>query len=144
MFLWHCKRWIFSFSFQNLFCTLKTTVLERSRNNSLSSAMNKHRSGFPFHTPHPGGIKSFNSVWALCKISVVSVLLSVYWYFACTPHVYSACVSQEKRYQIPWDWSYRWHWAAMWTLGIELSGPLNEQSVLSPTESSLQPEAARF
>lgn len=60
-------------------------------------------------------INSFNSVWAICKMSVVSVLFSVYWYFAYTPHVY-----RKNRYRTPWDWSYRWQWAATWTLGIEL------------------------
>jgi hypothetical protein len=34
---------------------------------------------------------------------------------------------------------YRWLWATMWLLGIELTWSLEEQSVLLTAEPSLQP-----
>jgi hypothetical protein len=50
------------------------------------------------------------------------------------------CGASDARKEDPilWNFNYRWLWATMWLLGIEL-GPLEEQPVLLTTESSLQP-----
>ena len=41
--------------------------------------------------------------------------------FVCAPHVCSVPMEVRGGHQIPWNWSYRWFWAAMWVLGIEPS-----------------------
>jgi hypothetical protein len=52
-------------------------------------------------------------------MSVLPACMSVY-------HVHEDC-------QIPWDWSYRRLWAAVWVLGMN-PGPLEKQPVLLITE----------
>lgn len=49
-------------------------------------------------------IYSIFSVWVFC--------LYVY------PHTIMYAYRSQKRVP-PWNWSYRWQWAAMWTLGTE-------------------------
>ena len=47
----------------------------------------------------------------------------MYCYFYCmhvrVPHVRLVLLEVKRRHKIPWNWRYRWLWAAIWVLGIE-------------------------
>lgn len=56
--------------------------------------------------------------------------------FVCVPHVFLLSSEGRREHWMPWNWSYRWLWTAIYFWESNL-GPLEEQPVLFTTETSL-------
>lgn len=82
--------------------------------------------------------KIFEFLIYLC-IGVLSASSSMSMY-----HVYIWYTKRLKKnknsrvHWIPWNWSYRWLWAALSVMGVKL-GPAEEQLMLLTPEPSLNP-----
>ena len=74
-----------------------------------------------------------NCLWVLCKNSVTAELSfpPLHVYYVCAPHECLVPSEGRGRYQIPWNWNYRWilsHHVGNWELNL---GPLEEQVFLT-------------
>lgn len=63
-------------------------------------------------------------IWIFTEIRLV-----IFYRFFKITGCFVCMYTQQKGHLIQWSYNYRWLWATMWLLGIEL-GPLKEQPVL--------------